>query len=828
MPDHIIHQENLQTAYLRWLMEQQGAGPLAELGQARTAEPETRLDLPALYIMPRIRRPAPMEIGGRRAERAVEWPPVMEFISAHKRLMVLGDPGAGKSALIDMVTLCLAGERLGDPQANLTRLTAGAAWPHGALLPVKVVLREFSARMLLHTQQAGGETLWNFTVSSLPQTLLNFAPALRQVWTDEGGLLLLDGLDEVPDSRREAIQAAVQGFGALFPKVRMLATCRPAAYQAAALKLSGFAEARLAPFSSDQIRQFAESWFSLTRPGNAHAAAFLVLLERSPRLAELAHLPLNLTLLAAFHTWGGGPLPDQAEALYAAVTSLLFEQWAGRNSGGTSEPLRQGLTDWLTIEPYALQALLQRLACEALTDRQALNGRVELSQEKLMAAVLKLNRNGQATPAQLADYLRASGGLLGTTGDGFCAFPHRAFQDYAAACHLTDMNFPDALAERLRADPATWREVTLLAGAKAARGVGAAAWMLAEALCPPAPPPAGTANVDPATEANGWGALLAAQVLLDAQRGRLAEIPPRYQATADRIRGWLIHMLAGGRFVPADAVQAGDVLAAFGDARFRADAWQLPNDPMLGFVEIPAGPALLGSDRQRDSLATDAELPQHSADLPRYFIAQYPVTVAQFRAFVEASGYEPRDKTCLQGVANHPAVRVTVHDVVKYCEWLTETLKQWEGTPEAIAKLVRGLGWRVTVPSEAEWEKAARGATGRLYPWGDDANVNAANYAEAGLGHTTTVGCFPAGASPYGCLDMAGNVWEWTRSAHKPYPYDRRDGREDLRSISFLVMRGGGYDDDLVSLRCAGRSWYYLAGHFKDGGFRLALSTAKL
>jgi formylglycine-generating enzyme required for sulfatase activity len=215
-------------------------------------------------------------------------------------------------------------------------------------------------------------------------------------------------------------------------------------------------------------------------------------------------------------------------------------------------------------------------------------------------------------------------------------------------------------------------------------------------------------------------------------------------------------------------------------------------------------------------------------NLPRYFIARYPVTVAQFRAFAQASGYEPRDKRSLVGQANHPVTQVTLHDAVKYCEWLTETLKSWEGAPEAIARLVRGLGWQATLPSEAEWEKAARGDRGQIFPWGDTPNPNAANYAEAGVGQTTAVGCFPAGASPYGGLDMAGNVWEWTHSAHKLYPYDPRDGREDLRGISFLVMRGGGFDDHHASLRCACRSWFYLAGHFKDGGFRVALSSAKM
>ena len=178
----------------------------------------------------------------------------------------------------------------------------------------------------------------------------------------------------------------------------------------------------------------------------------------------------------------------------------------------------------------------------------------------------------------------------------------------------------------------------------------------------------------------------------------------------------------------------------------------------MGFVEIPAGPFLIGSDKARDADADDDELPQHEITLPRYFMAQYPVTVAQFRAFVDATEYQPEDENCLRGVPNHPVVCVSWHEARRYCEWLSEQLRVWEGTPEPLASLLRHQGWQVTLPSEAEWEKAARGSNGRIYPWGSEPDPNRANYDDTGINTTSAVGCFPGGASPYMIEDLSGNV----------------------------------------------------------------------
>jgi formylglycine-generating enzyme required for sulfatase activity len=227
-------------------------------------------------------------------------------------------------------------------------------------------------------------------------------------------------------------------------------------------------------------------------------------------------------------------------------------------------------------------------------------------------------------------------------------------------------------------------------------------------------------------------------------------------------------------------------------------------------------------------------MPQHTLPLQRYYIARYPVTVAQFHAFVEASGYRPDDEDSLRGIPNHPVVNVPWHDALAYCKWLTRRLREWAGTPEPLATLLQQEDWQVTLPSEAEWEKAARGLVpdsgeGRIYPWGDKFAPDKANTEETDINGTSTVGCFPKGKSPYGVMDLSGNVFEWTRSVFADYSYPNNQKawreQENLEALRDQprVLRGGAFWGNQWDARCAFRNRNYPAYRDVGVGFRVVV-----
>jgi formylglycine-generating enzyme required for sulfatase activity len=249
--------------------------------------------------------------------------------------------------------------------------------------------------------------------------------------------------------------------------------------------------------------------------------------------------------------------------------------------------------------------------------------------------------------------------------------------------------------------------------------------------------------------------------------------------------------------------------ARFADRSLAADAQtsvSTPSNrpgPLPDFVEIPGGPFLMGSDPAVDPQAFDnerwsKEQAQGTVDVPAFHIARHEATVAQFKAFVDATGHKV-DAQTLRGAADHPVTFVSWPEALAYCRWLEKTLRESPQAPAAAAALVRG-GWRVTLPTEAEWEKAARGADGRIYPWGNTPRKDRANYQSTG---TTTAGAFACPECAYPLFDMSGNVWEWTRSPYQPYPYDPSDDRSNLAADALWVMRGGHFADGARNIRAA-------------------------
>lgn len=235
-------------------------------------------------------------------------------------------------------------------------------------------------------------------------------------------------------------------------------------------------------------------------------------------------------------------------------------------------------------------------------------------------------------------------------------------------------------------------------------------------------------------------------------------------------------------------------------------------------VDIPAGPFVMGSDD-----GPNDERPAHQVTLRAFAIDRTPVTNAQFADFLNALGAtNARDEKFFDaddsdarirrkgdkwiadaGFENHPIVEVSWFGARDYCIWVGKRL-----------------------PTEAEWEKAARGTDGRKYPWGNDPPDKTKARFNSGWNQTVAVDTFPKGASPYGVLDLSGNAWEWVSSAYLPYPYNPADGREDLKPGPVRGTRGGGHDSPLQELTATQRG-RNLSRNFRSGhhniGFRCAL-----
>jgi formylglycine-generating enzyme required for sulfatase activity len=235
----------------------------------------------------------------------------------------------------------------------------------------------------------------------------------------------------------------------------------------------------------------------------------------------------------------------------------------------------------------------------------------------------------------------------------------------------------------------------------------------------------------------------------------------------------------------------------------------------------------------------EREQPACTVSLPAFHIGRYPVTNVEYHAFVSSTGYRAPaywyenwfadleyrefvlwadyrspnywyESAFPKEAANHPVDSVSWYDAQAYVEWLRER-----------------TGKPYRLPTEAEWEKAARGEDGRLWPWGNTWNSARANCQPDPPWSFTRVGQYsPAGDSPYGCADMVGNVHEWTQSAFWEYPYDPADGREDLTGGDEVprVLRGGGFWANESHNRCAVRGWEDPDDRGKGFGFRVAVA----
>jgi len=265
----------------------------------------------------------------------------------------------------------------------------------------------------------------------------------------------------------------------------------------------------------------------------------------------------------------------------------------------------------------------------------------------------------------------------------------------------------------------------------------------------------------------------------------------------------------------------------FENAEFLSAELGFPNDPLWGFIEIQAGDFTMGSNPVLDRLAYENERwssrqRQGEVYLPSFYISQYETTIAQFSIYAEEIGLD-LEQIELAGPPDFAVHNVTWSDAVGYARWLDSKLRSSPYTPDRLKNMLEG-GGRVTLPSEAEWEKAARGTDGRIFPWGSQPSSAFANF---NTGAIHSVGSKSCNECAYGLSDMAGNVWEFTRSPLQDYPYDPEDDFENLSDDALWVMRGGSFADIINNVRVAVRGAVDPGVRSNTIGFRVAISTGQ-
>ncbi|MFZ1474651.1 MAG: SUMF1/EgtB/PvdO family nonheme iron enzyme, partial [Anaerolineae bacterium] len=832
---------DLRARYLERLRRQCAALPLAALGGDEGAEADLTLDHVYIALDTTARVPLTADekqkragAGASRLGREDDTRPLsaLEAAGQASRLVLLGDPGAGKSTFVRKLAAWLAAANRGEPPPPDIP---------GNLLPVIVVLRDLAARLAgIEVAKLSGERRDETLAAAVRAQAVadlarldcaGFAADLRAAIQDGTCLLILDGLDEVPFAQQTQVRQAVGAVIQCYHPARLIVTCRIRSYTGAAV-LPNVPSFTLAPFDDEKVRAFATAWYNAQREmGRVDAeqarrkAANLAEAALSADLRELAENPMMLTTMAIIHQREIG-LPKERVRLYSLAVDVLLRRWQQRKAGETGLAPSAALSAFLR-DDLKLRLVMERLAYEA--HRAKRGAAVDLERGATLVLLDQAEYLGDTSlAAEFLDYVdQRAGLLLGRGGElghpATYSFPHRTFQEYLAGCYLVGQREPDrtyyahaaegdyfGLAARLGAEELLYNRRNL-------HGL----LDLAYHLCP-----AHEIATTQARRATLWAGLTAALAGRETIE-RDANGPDGGPVYLARLIPRLAALLAAG-LTPPERADAGVALARLGDPR--GEAMTIEG---MAFCFVPAGRFVMGS-AAGDKAADSDEKPQHAVDLAYgYWMGRYPVTNAQYAAFVAGGGYDVRDywpeaaaadfwrqgefkgrwdDTWRRGpndygepftLPNHPVVGVSWYEALAFVRWLS-------------GRAARSLpaGWEARLPSEAEWEKAARGGeeipvsavirplgadlaaapgimrqanreSQRTYPWGEEITPEKANYDDTGIGATSAVGCFPLGASPYGVEELSGNVWEWTRSLWGDYPYPAagpaRVGRENLK-----------------------------------------------
>jgi hypothetical protein len=677
-----------------------------------------------------------LEVGSGKAHRfpitalyvqlttQTEKTPPLEEALANPRLMIQGDAGSGKSTFLRHVAngLCC------DPDSGFPIYIR--------ISELDEYIRKEEARNGQHSPKDSCSHRWIAHYLGEQDWGLNqdfFEAKLR----DSKTLLMLDGLDETPNlSRREHIAQLFKNAADRYQNCRIAVTTRPQAYSGKA-RIPGFQDVHIAPLSKEAVEQFLMQWSNCLHPGNEDAAKrrkeqLSAALSAREDIREMANNPLMLTALAVIH-WNDRRLPEQRADLYESI--LL---WLAR-----SRERRPGRPGPETCLEYLSLLALGMLTWPGGRAKQIEKGQAVQLLSPMLAPKAALQFLGEE---------EADSGILISRGDDVL-FWHLTFQEYLAARELggrSEKEQYETVLKEARLYSPEWREaMRLLAAVLRRQG---------------------------ASRANGLF-----DAILEATGASLGD-QARTVALLTVMRDDLRRRDSAG------------VLTEFQVKNRKYD--QLTRRMEDLFKKSPENKGIDAWTRAWASeawerLDLDTRLrhpsdPDYWVDAGQFRIGRFPVTVWEYSLFVDAGGPAPWDWETQVLRKSRPAVGMTWHDAVAYCEWT-----------EAGCRL----------PTSDEWYFAAAGKERREYAWGDEKpDDDRANFVYH-VGRVTAVGLFPEGNTPEGVADMTGNVWEWTSSKYEA-------GKEEI------VLRGALFVSHVDVLRAAYRSRNHPDGWSVGIGFR--------
>jgi formylglycine-generating enzyme required for sulfatase activity len=678
-------------------------------------------------------------------------------------------------------------------------------------------------------------------------------------------ILLLDGLDEVAsEAERVRVREAIEDLVTGRPTLWVIVTCRTVAYKERTALGKDFQEVRVQPLNDFYLEKLVQqACFSIYRSDpTARKKKTEELLDGikhmeqhwqqfGGKIERLISSPLLVRMLLVVH-FSERQLPEQrAELFMRATDAILLPEYLpdqtiadqiGRQVGGSKE-IHRDLAQYLAFTMHC----------------RGENQGLEISENELRR-ILEKEPSYLPLIDDFIDLTRQRGTLL-EERLGMYRFIHLAFQEFMVARYLAeDKRSEEKIAEfflrktNAEKEPILdtwWREPALLVVGYLSVNSPRTAHRVLRYL----------AGIDQTVISQ------ISNLSIEKQLGAIevAIIAYLEWSTANKQIGEelaerLDEFLTSSVWPPVDRSAAGDILAQLGDPR--PGVGLCPDGlPNIFWKEVPDGKFIMGSKsinnqarhsevskkalfsrlpdgttQERLFRPDNDEFPQWTVEfLPAFRISRYPITNAQYAAFVQDGGYEPEKgwqwwtkagwtwkgdrigpKTygSVFDLSNHPIVGVSWYEAVAFCKWLTERFKD-------TGKI--GPNEMITLPNEKQWEKAARGIDDRHYPWGNEVDPNRANYIDSGIGKTSPVGCFPDGASCYCCEEMSGNVWEWCQTKWQDNYLNYRDDN-DNDGDEARVLRGGSFASYWLSTRCSVRSWAQPSARDIEVGFRVVLA----